>query len=329
MKKCVIENTFSAKGEITSASMRMLEDYVSPVTATVVNKLIDAGVKLERADLSKCLKMVADDKMPFAVVMDNGNTLRMDEESAGLYRFKPTYGAVSRYGVVAYTSSYDCVGVVAKTVGNISEAMSLIAGQDVNDSTSLPDLWDAPAKKTVKIGVISDFEASAETKKYVEKLKKAGCEIGEVSMPIVAYANAINMVIGSAEYASNTAKMDGVRYGLQNEHAQSLVEMYGSSRAKGFSYDDKLVAMFGALVVSYDYYEEFFVRAARARTLLIQAFEDAFKQYDVLLSPICCKNAVVAPSLAGLPAVATPENVQLIGTKCSDTELLRLVEEIK
>jgi len=329
MKKCVIENTFCAKGEVTSASMKMLESYVSPVTATVVNKLADASVKMERTGLLKCLQAVVSGKVPFAVVLDNGRSFRMAEEGESLYRFKPTYGTVSRYGVVAHTSSADCVAVAAKKVDDIASAMELIAGLDESDSTSLPDFWSVPVKKAVKIGVISDFDVDAATEKYIEKLKKAGYEVGEVAMPVVAYANAIDMVIGSAEYASNTDKMDGVRYGLQNPKAQTLAEMYGSSRAKGFSSAEKLKVMFGDYVVSHDCYEEFFVRAARARTLLVQAFDDALKQYDVLLSPLCCANAATAPSLVGLPVLLTPENVQLIGSRCSDRELLRLAGELK
>ena len=393
------DNYLSPEGDTTAAA-KMLEDFASPITATAVKKLEDEGaIMIGRANLDAYAHggstensffgptsnaydktrvaggssggsavAVALDIVPFALGSDTGGSIRQPASFNGVYGIKPTYGAVSRYGVVAMASSTDTMGCFAKTAADADLVMKIIAGKDAKDSTTLDDYWtkdlaDAkPAKK--KIGLISDFMGEgvdADVKKvandYVAKLKKAGYEVKEVSMPILKYALAIYYIVQPAEVASNLSRYDGVRYGHRSSEIKSLDDIYSKSRDEGFMPENKRRILIGNFVLSSGFFDAYYLKAQKARTLLINAYNDAFEEFDALLCPVSPRPAfklgentsdplqmyledvmTVPPSMAGMPAISVPAGkskdglpigVQLVGPRQSDQILLNIANELE
>ena len=393
------DNYLSPEGDTTAAA-KMLEDFASPITATAVKKLEDEGaIMIGRANLDAYAHggstensyfgptsnaydksrvaggssggsavAVALDIVPFALGSDTGGSIRQPASFNGVVGVKPTYGAVSRYGVVAMASSTDTMGCFAKNAADADFIMSIIAGKDAKDSTTLNDYWTKPlaeAKPTKKkIGLISDFmgegvddDVKKVTNDYVAKLKKAGYEVKEVSMPILKYALAIYYIVQPAEVASNLSRYDGVRYGHRSGEIKCLDDVYSKSRDEGFMPENKRRILIGNFVLSSGFFDAYYLKAQKARTLLINAYNDAFKEFDALLCPVAPNPAfklgentsdplkmyledvmTVPPSMAGLPAMSIPAGkskeglpigVQLVGPRQSDQILLHIADELE
>jgi aspartyl-tRNA(Asn)/glutamyl-tRNA(Gln) amidotransferase subunit A len=393
------DNYLSPEGETTAAA-KMLEDFASPITATAVKKIEDEGaIMIGRANLDAYAHggstensyfgptsnaydktrvaggssggsavAVALDIVPFALGSDTGGSIRQPASFNGVYGVKPTFGTVSRYGVVAMASSTDTMGCFAKTAADADLVMSIMAGKDAKDSTSLNDFWtkdlaDAkPAKK--KIGLISDFmgegvdeDVKKATKDYVAKLKKAGYEVEDVSMPILKYALAIYYIVQPAEVASNLSRYDGIRYGHRSSDIKSLDDVYSKTRDEGFMPENKRRILIGNFVLSSGFFDAYYLKAQKARTLLINAYNEAFEKYDALLCPVAPNPAfklgentsdplkmyledvmTVPPSMAGLPAISVPAGkskeglpigIQLVGPRQSDQILLHIADELE
>lgn len=393
------DNYLSPEGDTTAAA-KMLEDFASPITATAVKKLEDEGaIMIGRANLDAYAHggstensyfgptsnaydksrvaggssggsavAVALDIVPFALGSDTGGSIRQPASFNGVYGVKPTYGTVSRYGVVAMASSTDTMGCFAKNAADADLVMKIISGKDAKDSTTLDDFWtkdlaDAkPAKK--KIGLISDFMSEGvdtDVKKtvndYAAKLKKAGYEVKELSMPILKYALAIYYIVQPAEVASNLSRYDGIRYGHRSNDVKSLDDVYSKSRDEGFMPENKRRILIGNFVLSSGFFDAYYLKAQKARTLLINAYNDAFKEFDALLCPVSPRPAfklgentsdplqmyledvmTVPPSMAGLPAISVPAGknkeglpigVQLVGPRQSDQILLNIASELE
>lgn len=393
------DNYLSPEGDTTAAA-KMLEDFASPITATAVKKLEDEGaIMIGRANLDAYAHggstensyfgptsnaydksrvaggssggsavAVALDIVPFALGSDTGGSIRQPASFNGVYGVKPTYGTVSRYGVVAMASSTDTMGCFAKNAADADLVMKIISGKDAKDSTTLNDFWtkdlaDAkPAKK--KIGLISDFMSEGvdtDVKKtvndYAAKLKKAGYEVKELSMPILKYALAIYYIVQPAEVASNLSRYDGIRYGHRSNDIKSLDDVYSKSRDEGFMPENKRRILIGNFVLSSGFFDAYYLKAQKARTLLINAYNDAFKEFDALLCPVSPRPAfklgentsdplqmyledvmTVPPSMAGLPAISVPAGknkegltigVQLVGPRQSDQILLNIASELE
>lgn len=392
----VIKDNMSTRVGATTASSHMLEPYDAPITATCVKRLVDEGaIVIGRTNLdsfahggstensyfgptlnSRDKKRVSGGSsggsavsvalgvVPFALGSDTGGSIRQPASFNGVYGIKPTYGTVSRYGVVPMASSTDTIGCFASTAGDVDLVMSILSGRDEKDMTTLDDFWTAPAKKTKKIGVIRDLmtedvdaEVRENVNKYIKKLEKAGYEIGEISMPMLKYSLAVYYIVTPAEIASNLSRHDGIRYGLRSKKSGTLNELYGRTRDEGFMDENKRRIMVGNFVLSSGFFDAYYLKAQKARTLLIQSYNDAFKQYDVLVCPVAPTPAfklgentddpmkmyladalTVAPSMAGLPALAVPAGetksgltvgAQLIGPRRSDAELVRLAGELE
>ena len=308
---------------------------------------------------------VALDVVPFALGSDTGGSIRQPASFNGVVGIKPTYGMVSRYGVVAMASSTDSIGCFARTIADTEKVMSILAGLDDKDMTTLPDFF-APAKSEPKqkIGLIKEFmddgvDASVRrsVEEYVEALKAAGHTVEEVSLPIVKYALAMYYIIVPAEISSNLARFDGVRYGRRAENVKSLGELYDRSRGEGFMAENKRRIMIGSYVLSSGYFDAYYLKAQKARTLLINAFNDLFESYDMLIGPVVPSPAfglgentsdpiemyladvmTVPASLAGLPAISVPGRptdeglpvgIQIIGRQKSDSALLALAGSLE
>ena len=390
------DNYLSPEG-VTTAAARMLDNFPSPITATAVAKLeAEGAIMIGRTNLDAYAHgsstensyfgpthnaydksrvaggssggsavAVALDIVPFALGSDTGGSIRQPASYNGVWGIKPTYGTVSRYGVVAMASSTDTMGCFAKNADDVNLIMSIMAGKDSKDSTTLDDFWnreldDAKPKKK-KIGIIKDFlkdgvdpEVSKAVTDYAAKMKKAGYEVEEVSMPIMKYGLAIYYIVQPAEVASNLSRYDGIRYGHRAAEITDLDSVYSKTRDEGFMPENKRRIMIGNFVLSSGFFDAYYLKAQKARTLLINAYDEAFEKYDALLCAVAPAPAFklgektddplqmymedmmsVLPSLAGLPAISVPAStsksglpigVQLIGPRKSDQILLNIAK---
>ena len=278
---------------------------------------------------------------------------------------KPTYGTISRYGVVAMASSTDVIGFFTQNPEDLDLLMSITSGQDEKDLTSLPDYYNETVVETgakKRIGVIKEFdnenvapEIREGLKSQIEKLKAEGHEIVELSMPVLKYALAVYYVVVPAEVASNLSRYDGIRYGYRSSEAHSIEEVFGLSRNDGFMPENKRRIMIGNFVLSSGFYDAYYLKAQKVRTLIIKAYEEAFEKCDYILTPVSPSPAFklgekindpvamyledvmsVPINLAGLPSLAIPTNrdkdelpvgLQLIGPRRSDKNLLQFAKE--
>lgn len=305
------------------------------------------------------------DMAPFALGTDTGGSIRQPASFTGCVGYKPTYGLVSRSGVVAMASSTDVVGPLTRTVGDAAVVLDVIAGIDALDSTgisrdsvSYTKFDNVVARK--KIGVIKEYMAegvSPEVKAVIDesiaKLKKAGAEIVEISLPSMPLSLAVYYIVVPAEVSSNLSRFDGQRYGYTYPGAIDLNESYTKSRGIGFGKEAKRRIMIGTYVLSSGYYDAYYKKAQTVRTKLINEFNAAFKQVDFLLGPTAPTTAfkigenagdplqmyladvmTVGASLAGIPAINIPAGVsgglpvglQLMAAQRHDRELLSLAK---
>lgn len=392
----VVKDNYLAYGAPSTAASKMLESFDAPLQATVVDKLEAAGAicigksnldafahggstensyfgathnavnktKVAGGSSGGSAVVTALDIVPFALGTDTGGSIRQPASFNGVYGIKPTYGTASRYGVVAMASSTDTMGCFARSAEDVAVVMSVMAGQDPKDMTTLPDFF-APATEMpqqLKIGIINeamgdgvDAEVRQAVSQYADALRSHGHTVETVSMPMLQYALAIYYIVVPAEISSNLARYDGVRYGHRAEGVKTLAELYGRSRDEGFMPENKRRIMIGSYVLSSGYFDAYYLQAQKARTLLINEFNALFEQYDMLLLPTAPTPAfglgensddplkmyladimTVPASLAGLPALNVPAGVsqaglpigaQLIGPMQSDATMLALAAQ--
>ena len=390
------DNFLSKQGNTTAAS-KILSNLHSPIDSTTVAKLeAEGAIMIGRTNLdafahgsstensyfgpthnAKDFERVAGgssggsaaavalDIVPFATGTDTGGSIRQPASFNGVYGLKPTYGTISRYGVVAMASSTDVIGFFTQNPEDLDLLMSITSGQDKKDLTSLPDYYNETTVETSakkRIGVIKDFdndnvapEIREAMKNQLEKLKAEGHEIVELSMPVLKYALAVYYVVVPAEVASNLSRYDGIRYGYRSAEAHSIEEVFGLSRNDGFMPENKRRIMIGNFVLSSGFYDAYYLKAQKVRTLIIKAYEEAFEKCDYILTPVSPSPAFklgekindpvamyledvmsVPINLAGLPSLAIPINrdkdelpigLQLIGPRRSDRNLLQFAKE--
>ena len=389
------DNFLSPRGE-TTASAHILEGFTSPITATAVKKLEDEGaIMIGRTNLDAFAHgsstensyfgptsnafdkkrvaggssggsavAVALDIVEFATGTDTGGSIRQPASFNGVYGIKPTYGCISRYGVVAMASSTDCIGFFTKTPSDMELLMSIASGQDPKDLTTLPDYYvESKAKKARKIGIVKDFDNDSVDKEIREALREKcklleskGYKIVELEMPALKYALAAYYIIVPAEVASNLSRYDGVRYGFRSEKSEDLDKLYGNTRDEGFMPENKRRIMIGNFVLSSGFYDAYFLKAAKARTLIVKEYEKAFSKVDFILTPVSPNPAFllgekvndpiamyledmmsVSLNLAGVPGLAIPAGMnknglplglQLVGPRRSDKSLIEFSKEL-
>ena len=389
------DNFLSTEGQTTAAA-HILEGFVSPVTATAVEKLeregaimigrtnMDAfahgsstessyyGPTLNAHDRERvaggssggAAVAVALDIVEFATGTDTGGSIRQPASFNGVYGLKPTYGTISRYGVVAMASSTDCIGFFTKTPDDMNLLMEIANGQDPKDLTTLPDYYDeSEAKKIKKVGIVKDFDNASVNSEIrnalvskVELARSKGYEVVEIEMPALKYALAAYYIIVPAEVASNLSRYDGVRYGFRAKDTKDLDALYKNTRGEGFMPENKRRIMVGNFVLSSGFYDAYFLKAAKARTLIVKEYEKAFEKCDVLLSPVTpnpafklgektndpvamyLEDAMTVPlNLAGVPGLTIPAGktkdgvalgLQLIGPRRSDKSLIEFSKEL-
>jgi len=307
---------------------------------------------------------VAAGELPLALGSDTGGSIRQPAALCGIVGLKPTYGLVSRYGLAAYASSLDQIGTMAHTVEDAAMLLGIIAGHDPRDSTSfkaeVPDYRAGLAAKKGpwRLGVPKEFfgagldpEIGAAVKQAIEFYRKQGCEIKEVSLPLAAeHAIAVYYLIATAEASSNLARYDGIRYGHRSAAAKDAIDIYAKSRAEGFGAEVKRRIILGTHVLSSGYYDAYYLRAQKVRTLIRNEFTAVLRDCDALLSPtspvpafrIGEKSAdplamyltdiyTISVNLAGLPGISIPcgftgaglpVGLQLIGRPFQEADLL-------
>lgn len=365
-----IKDNICIRGTKTTCASRILENFVSPYDAHVIERIRAAdGVLLGRANLdefamgSSCensafqktfnpwdlerapggssggsAAAVAAGMSPLAIGSDTGGSIRQPASYCGIVGMKPTYGRVSRYGLVAFASSLDQIGPFARDVYGASLLLDVLAGHDPRDTTSIaapaPQLTqtlEQPltglriglAREHFAIGLDAEVEATVRT--AVEVYRSLGAEIKEISLPHVQYAVATYYVVSSSEASSNLARFDGVHYGRRAEQFSDLIDLYYASRGEGFGDEVKRRIMLGAYTLSSGYYDAYYLKALKVRRLVRQDFDDAFRQIDVIASPVAPTVAfkigehtndplamylqdiyTLTANLAGLPAISIP-----------------------
>jgi aspartyl-tRNA(Asn)/glutamyl-tRNA(Gln) amidotransferase subunit A len=324
-----VKDVIVTRGLRTTCGSHMLEKYIPPYDATAVTRLEAAGAMIigklncdefamgssnENSAYGPVRNPRALDRVPggssggsaaavaqgTAVVTlgsDTGGSIRQPASFCGVVGVTPTYGRVSRYGLVAFASSLDHIGPFARNVGDAATVLKAMAGRDEMDSTSafapVAD-YDAAMKQPVKglkIGLPKEYfdGLNAETGDVihaaVEQLRKLGCEVHDISLPNTKYALSCYYIIATAEASSNLARYDGVRYTIRND-GETLADMYRQTRGAGFGAEVKRRIMLGTYVLSAGYYDAFYRKAQKVRTLIAKDFSEAFKQVDAILAPV-------------------------------------------
>lgn len=308
---------------------------------------------------------VAADMAVATLGTDTGGSIRQPASFCGVVGLKPTYGRVSRYGLIAFASSLDHIGPFSKTVKDTAIMLRTIAGRDPMDSTSadvaVPD-YTAEIDRPItglKVGIAKEYFGEgleSETRRVMEvaiqKLASLGCEIVDVSLPHTKYAIPAYYLVATAEASSNLARFDGVRYGFRAQDSGSLSEMYRRSRDQGFGREVKRRIMLGTYALSAGYYDAYYLKAQRVRTLLTRDFEEAFKKVDVIVGPTSPTPAfklgekvddplamyladiyTVTANLAGIPGISIPVGtnngglpigMQIFGKHFAESLILRV-----
>jgi aspartyl-tRNA(Asn)/glutamyl-tRNA(Gln) amidotransferase subunit A len=309
---------------------------------------------------------VALDIVSFALGTDTGGSIRQPASFTGVVGMKPTYGTVSRYGVVAMASSTDVVGPMTKDADDAALVLEVLSGRDAKDSTTLPDFFKQTSlDRKLRIGVVEEWmgegvdpEVVTKVSDAIELLKTAGHTVDTVSLPTLPHALAVYYIVVPAEIASNLARYDGVRFGIRDKDARTLGEVYSTTRDAGFMPENKRRILIGNYVLSSGYYDAYYRKAQQVRTLLIHDFDKALGEYDVIIGPVAPTTAfklgentddplkmyladimTVPASLAGLPAVSVPiglgeksnmpVGLQIIGKQKDDALILALASEIQ
>ena len=372
-----IKDNLCMKGTKTTCSSKMLENFVSPYDATVIGKLKDENIislgklnmdefamgsstessyfkktknpwnlnKVPGGSSGGSAAAVAANMVPWALGSDTGGSIRQPASLCGVVGLKPTYGLVSRYGLVAFASSLDQIGPITKDVRDSAMLLSLIAGHDEKDTTSeeieKKDYTKALKNdvKGLKIGVPKEFfgegineEVKKELTKAIETYKELGAEVEEFSLDVAKYALATYYIIACAEASSNLGRFDGIRYGYRTPEYSNLKEIYKKSRSEGFGPEVKRRIILGTYVLSSGYYDAYYKKAQQVRTLVSNEFSKAFEKYDVILTPTSPVTAfnigeksnnplemyladicTVSINIAGVPAISIPCGVDSEG----------------
>ncbi|MDD2709149.1 MAG: Asp-tRNA(Asn)/Glu-tRNA(Gln) amidotransferase subunit GatA [Verrucomicrobiae bacterium] len=326
----LLKDNMNRRGTFCSCGSKILNGYRAPYNATVVERLEKAGaVFLGRANMDEfamgsstensamhatrnpwdleripggssggCAAAVASDMAFGSLGSDTGGSIRQPAAVCGCVGLKPTYGRVSRYGLVAFASSLDQIGPITKDARDAALLLQTIAGHDPRDSTSLPDAVPDYSKaleqgiKGLRMGLPKEYfapgldpQVEKLVRAAVEELRQLGAELVEISLPHTPYAVAVYYVIATAEASANLARFDGVRYGHRTSEPSDLLDLYGRTRAEGFGPEVKRRIILGTYVLSSGYYDAYYLRAQKVRTLIRRDFGEAFKKCDFILTP--------------------------------------------
>lgn len=397
----IAKDNFLVFGADTTAASNILKGFDAPYQSTVIKKLEDAGAicvakanldafahgsSTENSDFFTTLNpvdktrvpggssggsatAVALEMAPFALGTDTGGSIRLPASFCGVVGYKPTYGIVSRSGVVAMGSSLDVIGPLTRTVEDAGVVLETISGKDGLDSTLIDrgeksyDQLDDVDLKGLRVGVVKEYfdegldpAVRKNIERAISEMKKAGALVKEVSLPSSKSGLAVYYVLCPAEVSSNLSRYDGQRYGYSSKEADDLEESYAKSRGEGFGNEAKRRIMIGTYVLSSGYYDAYYQKAQLVRTKIIKEFEDAFNDVDILIGPTAPMNAfkigeniddplkmyltdimTVSANLAGIPAISIPSGLvdnlpnglQLMAPQNKDKFLLSVAQKVE
>ncbi len=397
-----VKDNICTKGIKTTCASKILYNFVPPYDATVVERMKGEGyVLIGKTNLDEfamgsstensaffttrnpwdlervpggssggSAAAVAADMCIAAIGSDTGGSIRQPASFCGVVGLKPTYGRVSRYGLVAFASSLDQIGPITKTVEDAAYLLEIISGKDEMDSTSAPVEVEKFTKfltgeiKGLKIALPKEYfsegidpEVKEAVLKCVNKLESEGVHVDEVNLPHTDYAIATYYIVAPAEASSNLARYDGVKYGFRAKEYSDLIDMYFKTRSQGFGDEVKRRIMLGTYSLASGYYDAYYLRAKKVRTLIRQDFENVFKEFDVIITPTSPTAAfkigervddpltmylsdifTVSANLAGIPAISIPcgvtkENLpiglQIIGNFFEEAKILNVAYAIE
>lgn len=391
-----IKDNICVQGKEITCASKILKGFYAPYNATVIERLLDAGAVIygrtnmdEFAFGSSCETScygptknpwdlervpggssggsaagVAADMAIAALGSDTGGSIRQPASFCGVVGIKPTYGRVSRYGLIAFASSLDQIGPITKDVRDCALLLGVIAGHDPKDSTSanmpVPDYLSFLGKdiKGMKIGIPKEYfqeglhpEVGEAIKNAVKKFESLGASVQEVSLPHTHYAVNVYYIVAPSEASSNLARFDGVRFGHRDTSAGTLLEMYENTRGNGFGAEAKRRIILGTFSLSSGYYDAYYLRAMKVRTKIKHDFDEAFKKVDAIMAPTAPETAfklgekikdplemylsdiyTISVNLAGIPAISIPcgfanglpIGLQLMGKPFDEGNLFRL-----
>ncbi|MDD3087536.1 MAG: Asp-tRNA(Asn)/Glu-tRNA(Gln) amidotransferase subunit GatA [Candidatus Omnitrophica bacterium] len=388
-----IKDNICTKGFHTQCCSRILEGFIPPYDATVIKRIKESGhscLKLKTNmdefafgsstensffgptrnpwDLG-CVPggssggsaaAVASDEAIWALGSDTGGSIRQPASFCGVVGLKPTYGRVSRFGLIAFASSLDQIGPITKDVYDSALLMNIISGYDPNDSTSInlpvPNYTGALGKdiKGFKVGVPKEYfiegldpEVKAAVEEAINSLRKLGVDFKEVSLRHTEYAVPVYYIIATAEASSNLARFDGVQYGFRSKDV-NLIDMYKKTRGEGFGEEAKRRIILGTFALSHGYYDAYYLRALKVRTLIKEDFDSLFKEFDCILTPTAPTAAfkigekvndplkmylsdiyTISANLAGIPGISLPCGLTKHGMPIGLQILARHFEEEK
>jgi aspartyl-tRNA(Asn)/glutamyl-tRNA(Gln) amidotransferase subunit A len=395
-----LKDLICLKDTPTTCASHILENFVSPYDATVVQRLKAAGaVLIGKTNMDEFAMGSSNENSYFhatrnpwdldrvpggssggsgaavaanecmgALGSDTGGSIRQPAAFCGITGLKPTYGRVSRFGLVAFASSFDQIGPMTKTAEDAAILMNVIGGHDPMDSTSadvpLPDFTAALSNdvKGLKIGIPKEYfgkgldpNVEKAVQEAIQTLESMGMQTVEVSLPHTEYAVATYYILACAEASANLSRYDGVKYGYRSEHADNLMNMYTNTREEGFGEEVKRRILLGTFVLSSGYYDAYYLKGQKARTLIKQDFEEAYKKCDLMVGPIAPAPAfklgeklddplqmylsdifTISANLAGIPAMSvpcgqSPDNLpiglQLMGNHFDEATLLNVAHQ--
>lgn len=372
-----LKDNMNLVGYPTTASSKILENFISPYNATITEKLLNnlvpivgkanldefaMGSSTENSAFKKTKNPWDLNKVPggssggsaasvaaceatLSLGSDTGGSIRLPGSFCGIIGMKPTYGRVSRYGLIAFASSLDQIGPFARTVEDAATLLEVISGVDPKDSTSL----DVPVEKYsqllnteikgLKVGVIKELmgegvepDVQKAIQNAIDTYKAQGAEIQEISLPYLKHSIGVYYIIATAEASSNLARFDGVKYGHRTQDAKNLMDMYTKTRAEGFGPEVKRRIMLGTYALSSGYYDAYYKKAQQLRALIKADFDKAFEKVDILISPTCPNTAfefgsktedplsmyltdiaTISANLAGIPGISVPAGFDSTG----------------
>jgi len=393
---CAIKDAIMVEGQKCTSASKILENYIAVYDATVIKKLKEQGVvilgktnldefamggtgensafgvtknphdktRVAGGSSSGSAASVAAKEACYSLGSDTGGSIRLPASFCGLTGLKPTYGAVSRYGLIAFGSSLDQIGPFGKNVEDVKTVFKAICGKDSMDATTADyNFQDTDISlKGLKIGVPKEYfvkgidpEVEKIIKLAIEKAEKEGAIIEEISLPNTEFALACYYIIAPAEASANLARFDGIRYGL-SEKADNLLGVYSKTKGHGFGEEVKRRIMLGTYTLSSGYYDAYYKKAQEVRQLIKQDFENAFKKVDLIFAPVSPVPAIkigeksedplsmylmdiytVSVSLAGLPGLSMPAGkignlpvgLQIIGSHFQESKILSVAEKME
>ncbi|HHU53031.1 MAG TPA: hypothetical protein GXZ43_02985 [Clostridiaceae bacterium] len=340
----VFADLISTKGIKTTANSKMLENYIPPFDATVVERVKQAGGVIlgktitdefgigETENSFGTCAAVAHSKNITGFSGGHKGLIHSGAQKNGLFAYTPTFGLISRYGLISPASSLDGIGILAKSFANIQNAMAIVTGKDEKDSAShssdvdFLNLEDIDLSEQ-KVAYINKFEHFADVGEFFEKLN---IPIDEVAIQGLAYALPAHEIISAGEFATNMEKFDGIGFGHRSEDYSNIEELYKNSRTEGLGLAVQQKIMFGNFVLSEGKYEEYYVQALKARTMIKENLEKVLENYEFLIAPINVQYTA-GLSLAGLPGISIPFGIEglLITTRAfNDKRLLEFSKKI-